>query len=109
MRTRPADAAGRGRIEVIAPDGERADELTGTAIPEDLMRGRQIVAIVLIVAGLLVLVYGGFSYTKDSHKANLGPIDITMKERERVHLPTWLGIALVIVGAGVLLVPVRKS
>jgi len=37
------------------------------------MNANKIAAIVLIVAGILGLVYGGFSYTKNTHEAKLGP------------------------------------
>ena len=59
-------------------------------------------AIVLLVAGALALVYGGFSYTKDSQKAKLGPVEINVTETKRVNVPVWAGVALLAVGGGVL-------
>ena len=44
------------------------------------MDAQRIVAILLIVAGALGLAYGGFSYTKDTHKADLGPIHLSVAE-----------------------------
>lgn len=64
---------------------------------------RSILALILIVVGVLVLVYGGFSYTKESHDADLGIVQFQIKERERVNLPVWAGIALIVVGTGGLL------
>lgn len=61
------------------------------------------VAIVLIAAGVLSLVYGGFTYTETTHDAELGPIEIEIKDREKVHVPTWAGIGAVVVGVGLLL------
>lgn len=61
-------------------------------------------AIVLLVAGALALVYGGFSYTKDTQKAKLGPLEINVTETERVNVPVWAGIALMAVGGGILVV-----
>ncbi|MEO8310456.1 MAG: hypothetical protein ABI520_04720 [Caldimonas sp.] len=60
-------------------------------------------AIVLIVAGLLGLIYGGFSYTRDKTALKLGPLELSVKERETVNIPVWLGIGAIVVG-GVLLV-----
>jgi drug/metabolite transporter (DMT)-like permease len=56
------------------------------------------IAIVLIVAGALALVYGGFSFTKDTHKAKLGPIELSVKERETVNVPVWAGIGAIVIG-----------
>jgi TRAP-type C4-dicarboxylate transport system permease small subunit len=63
----------------------------------------RIVAIVLLVAGVLALVYGGFSYTSETHDATLGPLEISVSERERINVPVWAGVALVIAGGGILL------
>jgi TRAP-type C4-dicarboxylate transport system permease small subunit len=67
------------------------------------MSGLRIIAFVLIVAGALALAYGGFTYTKDTHTANLGPLSLSVKEKERVNIPMWAGLAAVIIG-GVMLV-----
>ncbi|WP_284619778.1 hypothetical protein [Aquabacterium humicola] len=67
------------------------------------MNGIRIVAIVLIVAGALGLAYGSFSYTKDTHKAKLGPIELSVKERETVNVPVWAGVGAIVIG-GLLLV-----
>ena len=57
----------------------------------------------LLVAGVLGLVYGGFSYTKDTTAVKLGPIELTVKEKQSVNIPLWAGIASIAVG-GLLLV-----
>lgn len=72
------------------------------------MSGKTIVGILLLVAGILALVYGGFSYTKDSHEANLGPLQLEYKEKERIELPTWIGGALVVAGVVVLVLDRRR-
>ena len=59
--------------------------------------------IILLAAGLLALVYGGFSYTEDTHEAKLGPLQMQLKEKDHVTIPPWVGIAGV-VGGIVLLV-----
>lgn len=72
------------------------------------MSGRQIVGLVLLALGILALVYGGFSYTKDTHDVNLGPIEFQVKEKEKVNVPLWLGVVAV-VGGGALLVVGRSG
>lgn len=70
------------------------------------MNGIRIAAIVLIVAGILGLAYGGFSYTRETHQAKLGPIELSVKEKETVNIPMWAGIGAIVIG-GVLLVAGR--
>lgn len=70
------------------------------------MTGTKLLGAVLLALGLLSLAYGGFSYTKDTDKVNVGPIHLTVEDRERVNIPLWAGLAVAVVG-GVLLA--RKS
>jgi len=65
------------------------------------MAPTRLLALILIVLGVLALAYGGFSYTKTTHKADLGPVQMEVKDKERVNVPMWAGV--VAVGAGVLL------
>lgn len=58
----------------------------------------RIIGIMLIVAGALALVYGGFSYTKDTTAVKLGPIELSVKEKETVNVPIWAGIAAIAAG-----------
>jgi hypothetical protein len=67
------------------------------------MNSLKMAAIILIVAGALALAYGGFTYTKDTHDADLGPIHMSIKDKERVNIPIWAGVGAVVLG-GVLLV-----
>jgi TRAP-type C4-dicarboxylate transport system permease small subunit len=67
------------------------------------------IAIVAIAAGVLALAYGGFSYTKETHEANIGSLQLTMKDKEQVHVPVWVGVGAIVIGAGLLLVPARKG
>ena len=64
-------------------------------------------AIALIVLGALSLAYGGFSYTKESHEAKLGPIEISVQEKETVNIPIWVGAGAIV--AGVLLLVLRSK
>lgn len=58
----------------------------------------RIVGIVLIVAGALALAYGGFSYTKETHQAKVGPFELSMKEKQQVDVPQWAGLGAVALG-----------
>jgi len=58
----------------------------------------KIVAILLIVAGVLALAYGSFSYTKDKTAVKLGPIELSVKEKETVNIPVWAGVGAIVVG-----------
>jgi len=66
-------------------------------------------ALVLIVAGVLGLVYGSFSYTKETHEAKVGPIELTVKDKETVNIPVWAGVGAIAIGGVLLLVGGRKS
>jgi multidrug transporter EmrE-like cation transporter len=67
----------------------------------------KIVAILLIVAGAVGLAYGSFSFTKETHSAKLGPIELSVKEKETVNVPVWAGLGAIAIGV-VLLVTGRK-
>ncbi len=69
----------------------------------------RIIAIILIAAGLFGLVAGSFSYTKDSQAAKLGPLELSIKDKETVPIPAWAGIAAVIVGVGLLFVGGKRG
>lgn len=63
----------------------------------------------LIVAGVLGLAYGGFTYTKETHDTNLGPINISVSDRETVNIPIWAGVVAIAIGGGLLFFAGRKS
>ncbi|HEV8097429.1 MAG TPA: hypothetical protein VGP71_17005 [Burkholderiales bacterium] len=62
------------------------------------MSATKIVGIVLIAAGVLGLLYGGFSYTKESHTARLGPLAITVQEKEQVMVPVIASVGSIVLG-----------
>lgn len=70
------------------------------------MNKSRIIAIVLIVAGSLSLIYGGFTYTKDTQTAKVGPLELTVKDTETVNVPIWVGVTALV--AGGLLLVMRK-
>jgi TRAP-type C4-dicarboxylate transport system permease small subunit len=73
------------------------------------MSALKIVALALIAAGILGLMYGGFTYTKETHEAKIGPIEMAVKEKETVNVPVWAGVGAIVVGAALLLVGGRKT
>ena len=62
------------------------------------MNTSKLIAVVLIVAGVLGLAYGSFSYTKDTTAVKLGPIELSVKEKETVNIPVWAGLGAIVVG-----------
>jgi uncharacterized membrane protein YidH (DUF202 family) len=64
-------------------------------------------AIILIVAGILALVYGGFTYTSARHDLTLGNLELSVKDKDTINIPVWAGIGAVV--AGGLLVFVRPK
>lgn len=70
------------------------------------MNAIKVMAIVLIVAGALGLAYGSFSYTKETQEVKLGPLELSVKNKETVNIPVWAGVGAI--AAGLLLLVVRK-
>jgi hypothetical protein len=66
---------------------------------EDIMNGVTILGVLLIILGIVGLVVGGVTYTKDKDTADLGPVDITVKEKEHVHIPPALAVVALLGGA----------
>jgi uncharacterized membrane protein len=67
------------------------------------MNAIKLTAMVLIVGGVLGLLYGSFSYTKDTHDLKIGPLALSIEEKKTVNIPIWLGVGAVVMG-GLLLV-----
>ncbi len=73
------------------------------------MNATRLFGIALIVAGALALAYGSFSYTKQSHDLKLGPLELSMKEKETVNLPKWAGVGAIVAGGLLLAFGGRKG
>ncbi|MBK7279896.1 hypothetical protein [Candidatus Aalborgicola defluviihabitans] len=71
------------------------------------MNSIRLLAIALLVGGTLGLVYGGFSYTKDTTAVKLGSLELTVKEQKQVNIPLWAGIGAIVAG-GLLLLTASK-
>ena len=73
------------------------------------MTAMKMAAIVLIAAGVLGLAYGSFTYTKDTHEAKLGPLELSVKDKETVNIPVWAGVGAIVIGGVLLLVGGKKG
>jgi hypothetical protein len=72
------------------------------------MSAIKIAAIALIVAGILGLAYGKFSYTKETHEAKIGSLELSMKDKETVNIPVWAGVGAIVIGGILFLVPAKR-
>jgi uncharacterized membrane protein YidH (DUF202 family) len=63
----------------------------------------EIMAIVLVVAGILGLVYGSLSYTKSTHETTVGPVELSVKDKQIVNVPVWAGVGAIVIGGMLLL------
>ena len=68
----------------------------------------RIAGLVLIIAGALGLAYGSFSYTKETHEAKIGPLELSIKDKETVNVPVWVGAGAILVGVELLVVRSRR-
>jgi len=62
------------------------------------MNAIKIIAILLIIGGVFGLTYGSFSYTKDTEQVKLGPIEMSLKEKQTVSIPMWVGVGAIALG-----------
>lgn len=68
------------------------------------MNAVKIAAIILIAAGVMGLVYGGFSYPKETHEAKVGQLEMAVTEKGTVNVPIWAGVGAIAIGSVLLLV-----
>jgi uncharacterized membrane protein YidH (DUF202 family) len=71
-------------------------------------RSVRLLGLLLVVLGILAMVYGGFWYTKEEKAAEIGPLEVRVEKKERVNVPLWAGVALVVVGAVLVLSAPRE-
>ena len=69
---------------------------------------KQIVAIGLILVGVLALVYGSFTYTKEKHEAKIGPLQFSITEKETINIPVWAGVGAIGIGVILLIAGPRR-
>ena len=73
------------------------------------MSAMKFAGIALIAAGILGLVYGGFSYTKETHEAKIGPIVLSVNDKQTVHVSVWAGVGAVLIGGALLVFGGKRS
>jgi hypothetical protein len=69
----------------------------------------KVIGALLVVAGLLGVVFSSFSFTKETHQAKLGPIELSVKEKQNVSIPVWASVAAIVVGGLLLVVGGKKG
>ena len=69
----------------------------------------KIMAVILIVAGLAGISYGKFSYTKETHDIKLGPLEMSVAEKQTVNIPLWAGLGAIAAGGGLLIYAAGKK
>ena len=72
------------------------------------MTGMRILGVILLILGLAGFFTGVFSFTKETTQASIGPLELSVKEKESVNVPQWLSIGAIAVGALVLVLSMRK-
>jgi hypothetical protein len=73
------------------------------------MNATKIIGALLIIGGVLGLTLGGFSFTRETHQAKLGPIELSVSEKETVNIPLWASVISIAAGAGLLLFGGKKG
>jgi len=72
------------------------------------MSAIKMVGIGLVVCGALGLIYGGFTYTKETHEAKIGGLELSINDDETVNIPVWAGVAAIVAGGIALLAPLKS-
>ena len=73
------------------------------------MSGTKIIGLALLIAGILALIYGGFTYTRATHSAKLGPLEVVVKDKETVNVPAWAGGLATLAGGALLLFGAKRT
>lgn len=71
------------------------------------MKAVKMLAIILIIAGALGLAYGSFTYTKETHQTKIGPVELSIEDKETVSIPVWAGLGAIVIG--IFLLVARKE
>lgn len=72
------------------------------------MKPLKFAAIVLIIAGILGLIYGSFTYTRETHQENVGPVQLTVQDKDRLNIPIWASVGAIVVGGVILILGSKK-
>ena len=72
------------------------------------MAAARTVGVILIAIGIVALVWGGISWTREKTVVDLGPLEARAETRETVPLPPVLGGLALVAGVVLLIVPARR-
>ena len=61
-----------------------------------------IIGVILIAAGAIALAKGGFSFTKETHDAKIGSLELSVEEKESFKIPTWAAGGAIVIGIAML-------
>ncbi len=73
------------------------------------MNALKMAGIALIAAGILGLAYGSFSFTKETHEARIGPIELSVTDKQTVNVPIWAGVGAIVVGVLLLVLAGKRG
>lgn len=73
------------------------------------MSATRLIGILFIVAGILALAYGGFTYTRHTSTADVGPVHLSVRHRETVAVPVWAGIGVIVLGGVLIAIDGRRT
>ncbi len=73
------------------------------------MTATKLIGALLIVAGIVGLIYGGFTYTRHTSAADVGPVHLSVQHRQTVAVPVWAGIGAIVLGGVVIAMGSRRS
>ena len=69
----------------------------------------KVIAVILIVVGILMLIFRGFSFTQEKKVVDLGPLEINKKEKKSVGWPVYAGGLSLAAGIIMLVADKKKS
>ena len=72
------------------------------------MRPLVIVGIVLVIAGIVALAYGGFSFTTTETVAEVGPLKLEKEKTRSLAISPMIGAAAVVAGVVLVVVGARR-
>jgi len=64
----------------------------------------RVIALALVAAGVLGLAYGGFTYTRTTHQAKIGSVELSVRDKRTVNVPLWAGVGAIVLGGALLAV-----
>ncbi len=73
------------------------------------MNTTRLLAVLMVVGGVVALGINSFSFTKETHTANLGPMVLSVDETETVTIPAWASLMVIAAGAGLMALSFKRA